>query len=133
MKPGAATDASARRCPQRRGRSPQARRGHGRRSQIPAGTRHVQKWRLAPAMIDELLGWGLRPSILVADPAAATAGRCPISSKFVFQRVAQPDRASLRPPGRGPTRGALHRRHRTWQPAWLIAEWPPGESEPIKY
>jgi hypothetical protein len=29
-----------------------------------------------PAMIDELLGWGLRPSMLVADSAAATAGRC---------------------------------------------------------
>jgi hypothetical protein len=42
---------------------------------MPAGTGHVQKWRLAPTMIDELLGSGLRPSILVADPTAATAGR----------------------------------------------------------
>jgi SRSO17 transposase len=173
-----------------------------RRAQIPASVGHLEKWRLALAMIDELLGWGLRPRIMVADagygdagefrqaltergityavqvshtvtvypmtverttvpyrgdgpypkliyrePATAVkalllaAGRAaarrvtwrdgsrrrngrpvPMSSKFVFQRV--------RPAG-----PAIRSAHlgQDLPEAWLIAEWPPGEPEPIKY
>jgi SRSO17 transposase len=173
-----------------------------RRAQIPDTVGHTPKWRLALAMIDELLGWGLRPSVLVADagygdagefrqaladrgidyavqvahtvtaypltverttvpycgdgpypkkiyrqpavsvralllaagPAAARRvtwrdssrrrnGRpVPMSSKFVFQRV--------RPAGQ-----AIRSAHlgADLPGAWLIAEWPTGEPEPIKY
>jgi SRSO17 transposase len=173
-----------------------------RRAQIPDPVGHTPKWRLALAMIDELLGWGLRPSVLVADagygdagefrqaladrdidyavqvahtvtayplevertmvpycgdgpypkkiyrqpggpvralllaagPAAARrvtwrdssrrrAGRLvPMSSKFVFQRV--------RPAG-----PAIRSAHlgEDLPEAWLIAEWPAGEPEPVKY
>jgi SRSO17 transposase len=173
-----------------------------RRAQIPDSLGHRPKWRLALEMIDELLGWGLRPSVLVADagygdagqfrqaladrdieyamqvahtvtaypltvertttpycgdgpypkkiyrqpagpvrdlllaagPGAARrvtwrdssrsrAGRpVPMSSKFVFQRV--------RPAG-----PAIRSAHlgQDLPEAWLIAEWPAGEPEPVKY
>jgi SRSO17 transposase len=172
------------------------------RAQIPDTVGYIPKWRLALAMIDELLGWGLRPSVLVADagygdagqfrqapadrnivyavqvahtvtaypmsverttvpysgdgpypkkiyrqpavsigqlllaagPAAARrvtwrdssrqrAGRLvPMSSRFVFQRI--------RPAG-----PAIRSAHlgQDLPEAWLIAEWPAGEPEPVKY
>jgi SRSO17 transposase len=172
------------------------------RAQIPDTLGHRPKWRLALDMIDELLGWGLRPSVLVADagygdagefrqaladrgidyamqvahtltayqleverttvpycgdgpypkkiyrqpaptvrdlllatgPKAARrvtwrdssrqrAGRpVPMSSKFVFQRV--------RPAG-----PAIRSAHlgQDLPEAWLIAEWPADQLEPVKY
>src|SRR4051794_31607170 len=45
-----------------------------RRAQIPDTLGHTSKWRLALHMIDELLGWGLRPSVLVADAGYGDAG-----------------------------------------------------------
>jgi SRSO17 transposase len=163
---------------------------------------HREKWRLALDMIDELMGWGRQPALIVADcgygdnaefrhalhergltyvvqvsgdlnaypaetvrttterawtgrppqpryrdPVATLAklvtarghrparrlswrsgsrhrsGRpLPMSSRFVFLRV--------RPAGR-----VLQRTYRGQDlpPAWLIAEWPPGAAEPIKY
>ena len=162
---------------------------------------HREKWRLALDMIDELLRWGHRPPLIVADcgygdaaefryglaerllpyvvqvsgrltayPAATTrttgeyagvgfyptpryrrpaptltelittgaakarrvtwrpgsrirAGRpVPMSSHFVFTRVRPAGRVLL----------AAHRGEDLPE-AWLIAEWPPGKPEPIKY
>ncbi|MEU8608277.1 IS701 family transposase [Actinoplanes sp. NPDC048791] len=173
-----------------------------RRAQIPDTVRHRPKWRLALEMIDELLGWGLRPSVLVADAGYGDAGEfrqalaergidyamqvahtitaypleverttvpycgdgpypkkiyrqpaptvrdlllqagekaarrvtwrdssrrrngrpVPMSSRFVFQRV--------RPAG-----PAIRSAHlgQDLPEAWLIAEWPADEPEPVKY
>lgn len=173
-----------------------------RRAQIPDTVRHRPKWRLALEMIDELLGWGLRPSVLVADAGYGDVGEfrqalaergidyamqvahtitaypleverttvpycgdgpypkkiyrqpaptvrdlllqagekaarrvtwrdssrrrngrpVPMSSRFVFQRV--------RPAG-----PAIRSAHlgQDLPEAWLIAEWPAGEPEPVKY
>ena len=173
-----------------------------RRAQIPDTVGHRPKWRLAREMIDELLGWGLRPSVLVADAGYGDAGEfrqalaergidyamqvahtitaypleverttvpycgdgpypkkiyrqpaptvrdlllqadekaarrvtwrdssrrrngrpVPMSSRFVFQRV--------RPAG-----PAIRCAHlgQDLSEAWLIAEWPAGEPEPVKY
>jgi SRSO17 transposase len=173
-----------------------------RRAQIPADQGHTAKWRLALQMIDELLGWGLRPSVLVADAGYGDAGQfrqglsergihyavqvahtitaypldverttvpyrgdgpypkkiyrqpapdirtllqqagpsaarrvtwrdssrhrngqaVPMSSRFVIQRV--------RPAG--PVIRSAHLGH-DLPDAWLIAEWPSGEPEPVKY
>jgi SRSO17 transposase len=172
------------------------------RAQIPDTVGYIPKWRLGLAMVDELLSWGLRPSVLVADagygdagqfrqaladrnidyavqvahtvtaypleverttvpyggdgpypkkiyrqpavsirqlllaagPAAArrvtwrnssrqrTGRPIPMSSKFVFARV--------RPAG-----PAIRSAHlgEDLPEAWLIAEWPAGEPEPVKY
>lgn len=38
-----------------------------RRAGIPEELGHAPKWRLALDMIDELLGWGLRPPVIAAD------------------------------------------------------------------
>ncbi|WP_240803619.1 transposase [Streptomyces sp. A0592] len=46
---------------------------------IPADEHHQPKWRLAPDMLDELAGIGLRPAVVVADAgygAALVRGRC---------------------------------------------------------
>src|SRR4051812_46251777 len=45
-----------------------------RRAQIPDTLGHRPKWRLALDMIDELLGWHLRPSVLVADAGYGDVG-----------------------------------------------------------
>ncbi|MEU8235032.1 hypothetical protein AB0C12_36025 [Actinoplanes sp. NPDC048967] len=88
-------------------------------------------------MIDELLGWGsptLRYLLLQAGPQAARQvtwrdssrrrnGRpVPMSSRFVFQRV--------RPAG-----PAVRTAHlgQDLPEAWLIAKWPAGAAEPVKY
>ena len=169
------------------------------RAQIPDTLGHIPKWRLAMDMIDELLGWGLRPSVLVADAGYGDAGQfrqglaergidyavqvahtitaypleverttvpycgdgpypkkiyrqpaptvhdlllqagpsavtwrdssrrrggrpVPMSSKFVFQRV-RPAGPAFRSANLG----------RDLPEAWLIAEWPAGEPEPVKY
>ena len=174
-----------------------------RKAGIGDEIRHREKWRLALDMIDELIGWGLRPPLIVADSGygdaaefrhglaerglayvvqvsggnlsgyradtvRATAqyrgvGKYPepryrepapclaalvttlgpgaarrvswrhgsrrrggrpqlMSSRFVFTRV--------RPAGR-----VLLTAHRgeDLPETWLIAEWPPGAGEPIKY
>nr|WP_221383425.1 IS701 family transposase [Actinoplanes polyasparticus] len=173
-----------------------------RRAQIPDTIGYTPKWRLALAMVDELLGWGLRPRVLVADAGYGDAGQfrqalaergidyavqvahtvtaypldvqrttvpyrgdgpypkqiyrqpaptirdllatagpkaarpvtwrdssrhrngrpVPMSSKFVFQRV--------RPAG--PAIRSANLGHDLPE-AWLIAEWPAGEPEPVKY
>lgn len=176
---------------------------HGRRRRAGIGddVAHREKWRLALDMIDELMRWGHRPPLIVADcgygdtaefrhglterrlpyvvqvsgrltayPAATTrtigeyagVGSYPtpryrqpaptltelitsdpararrvtwrpgsrlrsgrpvlMSSHFVFTRV--------RPAGR--TLLSAHRGEDLPE-AWLIAEWPPGSPEPIKY
>jgi SRSO17 transposase len=44
-----------------------AARDRRERAGIPAEARHREKWRLALEMIDELVGWGLAPPVVVAD------------------------------------------------------------------
>jgi SRSO17 transposase len=39
------------------------------RAHLPADVGHVEKWRLALAMIDELRAWGLAPPVVLADGA----------------------------------------------------------------
>jgi SRSO17 transposase len=36
---------------------------------LPADVHHVEKWRLALEMIDELIGWGVEPPVVLADGA----------------------------------------------------------------
>jgi SRSO17 transposase len=173
-----------------------------RRAQIPDALGHRPKWRLALDMIDELLGWDLRPSVLVADAGYGDAGefrqaladrgidyavqvahtitaypldverttvpycgdgpypkkiyrqpaptirdllldagptaarrvtwrdssrqrggrQIPMSSRFVFHRV-RPAGPAIRSANLG----------QDLPEAWLIAEWPAGEPEPVKY
>jgi SRSO17 transposase len=173
-----------------------------RRAGIGDDIGHREKWRLALDMIDELVGWGRQPPLIVADcgygdnaefrhelaerrlayavqvsgdlnayPAEtvrtvtprARTGRPPLpryrdpvstlaglvtaagvgaarritwrqgsrqrggqpqmmSSRFVFLRV--------RPAGRVPRRAY---RGQDLPAAWLIAEWPTGAAEPVKY
>jgi SRSO17 transposase len=45
------------------------------RAQIPDTVGYSAKRRLALAMVDELLGWGLRPSVLVADAGYGDVGQ----------------------------------------------------------
>jgi SRSO17 transposase len=173
-----------------------------RRAQIPDGIEHVEKWRLALAMIDELLGWGLRPSILVADAGYGDAGEFrqalaergisyamqvahtvtayPLTverttvpyrgdgpyPKLIYREPATAVRTLLLAAGPAAARRVTWRdgsRRRNGQPvpmsskfvfqrvrpagpaircaplgddlpeAWLIAEWPPGQAEPVKY
>ncbi|WP_433721105.1 IS701 family transposase [Actinoplanes sp. CA-051413] len=173
-----------------------------RRAQIPDQVGHTPKWRLALAMIDELLGWGLRPRVLVADAGYGDAGKFrqalaerdidyavqvahtvtayPLSigrtrvpycgdgpyPKKIYRQPARPVRDLLLAAGPGAARRVTWRnssRRRTGQPvamsskfvfqrvrpagpairsahlgqdlpeAWLIAEWPTGEPEPVKY
>jgi SRSO17 transposase len=41
---------------------------------IPDEIGHREKWRLGLDMVDELIGWGLRPPLLVADAGYGEAG-----------------------------------------------------------
>jgi SRSO17 transposase len=173
-----------------------------RRAQIPDQIGHTPKWRLALAMIDELLGWGLRPSVLVADAGYGDAGEFRQSlaerdidyavqvahtvtayplgverttvpycgdgpyPKKIYRQPAGPVRDLLLAAGPGAARRVTWRdssRRRAGRPvpmssrfvfqrvrpagpairsahlgqdlpeAWLIAEWPTGEPEPVKY
>jgi SRSO17 transposase len=130
-----------------------------RRAQIPDGIEHVEKWRLALAMIDELLGWGLRPSILVADAGYGDAGefRQALAERGISYAMqvahtvtAYPltvERTTVPYRGDGPYPKLIYREPATavrtlllaahlgddLPEAWLIAEWPPGQAEPVKY
>jgi len=44
---------------------------HDRRAKakLPEDAHHMQKWRLAVEMIDELIGWGLEPAVILGDGA----------------------------------------------------------------
>lgn len=44
----------------------QARR---ERAKLPADVHYVEKWRLALVMIDELIGWGVKPPVVLGDGA----------------------------------------------------------------
>jgi SRSO17 transposase len=162
---------------------------------------HREKWRLALDMIDELMRWGHRPPLIVADcgygdaaefrlglterqlayvvqvsgrltayPAATTrttgeyAGvgcypqpryqqSAPTLTKLITTGPATPRRVTWRPGSRRrggqplpmsshfvftrvrPAGRTLRTAHRgeDLPEAWLIAEWPPGSPEPIKY
>jgi SRSO17 transposase len=39
------------------------------RCKLPEDVRHVEKWRLALVMIDELIGWGIEPPVILGDGA----------------------------------------------------------------
>ena len=43
------------------------------RARVPGGVGHREKWRLALDALDELVGWGLVPPLLVADSAYGTS------------------------------------------------------------
>jgi SRSO17 transposase len=162
----------------------------------------MPKWRLALDMIDELLGWGLRPSVLVADAGygdvgefrqalaersidyavqvAHTVTAYPLSverttvpycgdgpyPKKIYRQAAPPIRDLILAAGPHTARRVTWRdgsRRRNGRPvpmsstfvfqrvrpagpvirsahlgqdlpeAWLIAEWPAGADEPVKY
>jgi SRSO17 transposase len=40
-----------------------------RKCKLPGDVHHVEKWRLALEMIDELIGWGITPPVVLADGA----------------------------------------------------------------
>jgi SRSO17 transposase len=39
------------------------------KAKLPEDVRHVEKWRLALVMIDELIGWGITPPVVLGDGA----------------------------------------------------------------
>ncbi|MGI8803364.1 MAG: IS701 family transposase [Solirubrobacteraceae bacterium] len=164
------------------------------RAKIPQDVHHVAKWRLALAIIDELLGWGLERRVVQADGGYGdiTAFRVGLEERDLSYVVqvkgvtsaqpadAQPVAAAYSGRGRPPTarypdkplslrdlvlaagqdgaqtigwregdRGPLCSRFVALRarPAndaqrdsdgvlperWLLAEWPPGKDEPVKY
>jgi SRSO17 transposase len=40
-----------------------------RKSKLPEDVHHVEKWRLALEMVDELIGWGIEPPVILGDGA----------------------------------------------------------------
>jgi SRSO17 transposase len=168
-----------------------------RRAHVPAGERHRPKWQLALELLDELVGWGLAPPVVLADAAYGEVGefRLGLEQRELAYVVQVPGAISayaeeVAPEavpyaGRGRTPAPRYRRPRSslrqlvlavgaqaattvaWRegpdgeqlasrfvalrvrPAgirlrraakgselpvrWLLAEWPPGEPEPVKY
>jgi SRSO17 transposase len=39
------------------------------KTKLPEDVQHVEKWRLALVMIDELIGWGIKPPVVLGDGA----------------------------------------------------------------
>jgi len=39
------------------------------KAKLPEDVQHVEKWRLALVMIDELIGWGIKPPVILGDGA----------------------------------------------------------------
>src|ERR1019366_752175 len=39
------------------------------KSKLPEDLHHVEKWRLALEMIDQLIGWGIKPPVILGDGA----------------------------------------------------------------
>ncbi|WP_203717893.1 IS701 family transposase [Asanoa siamensis] len=46
-----------------------------RRAAMPAEAKHQEKWRLGLEMIDEAIGWGIRPPLIVADAGYGDAAQ----------------------------------------------------------
>ena len=44
-------------------------RGRREKTKLPEDVHHTEKWRLALVMIDELVGWGLEPPVVLGDGA----------------------------------------------------------------
>ena len=44
-------------------------RDRRQKAKLPEGVHHVEKWRLALEMIDELIGWGIKPPVMLGDGA----------------------------------------------------------------
>jgi len=168
------------------------------KAHLPDEVCHEPKWRLALAMLDELLEWGLDPKPVLADGAYGdnTGFRCGLAERGLdyalqvkgntsaYREDVHPERPEYSGRGRPPkpryrakpsslrelalaagrrrarqvswregTRGQLRSRFLTLRvrPAnvelrnaanrqgaglelvWLLAEWPPGASEPTKY
>jgi SRSO17 transposase len=168
-----------------------------RKAYVPAGERHRPKWQLALELLDELVGWGLAPPVILADAAYGEVGefRLGLEQRALAYVVQVPgtlsayaeDVAPEAVPyaGRGRPSAPRYRRPRSslgqlvlaagarpattvaWRegadgeqlasrfvalrvrPAgirlrratrggelpvrWLLAEWPQGEPEPVKY
>ena len=168
-----------------------------RKAHVPEGERHRPKWQLALELLDELIGWGLAPPVLLADAAYGEVGefRLGLEQRELAYVVQVPGTLSAYPEdmvpetapyaGRGRRTVPRYRQRRsslrqlvvaataqaastvTWRegadgeqlvsrfvalrvrPAgirlrrathggelpvrWLLAEWPPGEPEPVKY
>jgi SRSO17 transposase len=47
----------------------ESNRGRRAKAHLPDDVHHVEKWRLALVMIDELRGWGIEPPVILADGA----------------------------------------------------------------
>lgn len=76
-----------------------------RKTGVPAGVGHREKWRLALDMLDEMAGWGLRPPLVVADAGYGDCGefRLGLTERglsYVVHRPGQtpPLRVRTRPP-----------------------------------
>jgi len=173
-----------------------------RRAGISDDIGHREKWRLALDMIDELIGWGVRPPLIVADSgygdnaefrheladrglvyAVQVSGDLnahPVQARrttVAHGRIGRPSVPRYRDPestlaGLVTAGGPRSARRMTWRPgsrrrggqqqmmssrfviqrvrpagrvlrgiyrgrdlpaAWLIAEWPHGAAEPVKY
>jgi SRSO17 transposase len=168
-----------------------------RKAHVPEGERHRPKWQLALELLDELIGWGLAPPVLLADAAYGEVGefRLGLEQRELAYVVQVPGTLSAYPEdmapetapytGRGRRTVPRYRQRRsslgqlvlaataqaastvTWRegadgehlvsrfvalrvrPAgirlrratrggelpvrWLLAEWPQGEPEPVKY
>ena len=168
-----------------------------RKAHVPDRERHRPKWRLALELLDELIGWGLVPPVVLADAAYGEVGefRLGLEQRELAYVVQVPGTISVYPAqvvpetapytGRGRRPVPRYRKRRsslrqlvlaataqtastiTWRegadgeqlvsrfvalrvrPAgirlrrasrggelpvrWLLAEWPQGEPEPVKY
>jgi SRSO17 transposase len=168
-----------------------------RKAHVPADQRHRPKWQLALELLDELVGWGLAPPVILADAAYGEVGefRLGLEQRELAYVVQVPGTLSAYPEqvapetvpyrGRGRRPAARYRRQRSslrqlvgaaggqaattvaWRegadgqqlrsrfvalrvrPAGvrlrraaggeelpvrhLLAEWPDGEPEPVKY
>ncbi|MEV0705918.1 IS701 family transposase [Saccharopolyspora sp. NPDC050389] len=69
------------------------------RCAIPGEEGHRPKWRLALEMIDELLAWGLRPPVLLADAAYGdnTVLRCELAERGLSYVMSARDTISAHP------------------------------------
>jgi SRSO17 transposase len=86
------------------------------KAKLPEDVHHVEKWRLALQMIDELVGWGIKPPVILGDGAYGdiTEFRCGLqerelqyvldvkSATSAYSEEVQPERPEWKGTGRPP-------------------------------
>jgi SRSO17 transposase len=92
------------------------------KTKLPEDVHHVEKWRLALVMIDELIGWGITPPVVLGDGAYGdiTALRCGLEEREIeyvldvkgatsaYSEDVKPSQPERRP-GRGRPPGVRYR------------------------